>query len=164
MTNATYCMVGKDACPKMGRRGRENEGLFTGPLDRNGVSDALSAPGQFWEKPLSISNMIDVGVRSGFAPYGEAAPPRPISGLRARANFSRRIPALRCGRSSCEDHARRLIEAALERAEYEMKLIGDFEPRVGVGLMARADASCHLGDRSEHKDGVANSVELVSRW
>lgn len=30
------------------------------------VSDALSAPGQFWEKPLSIGNMIEVGVRSGF--------------------------------------------------------------------------------------------------
>ena len=30
------------------------------------VSDALSAPGQFWEKPRSIGNMIDVGVRSGF--------------------------------------------------------------------------------------------------
>jgi NAD(P)-dependent dehydrogenase (short-subunit alcohol dehydrogenase family) len=38
------------------------------------VSDALSAPGQFWEKPLSIGNMIDVGVRSGFVASWYAAP------------------------------------------------------------------------------------------
>lgn len=30
------------------------------------VSDALSAPGQFWEKPRQIGNMIDVGIKSGF--------------------------------------------------------------------------------------------------
>ena len=38
------------------------------------VSDALSAPGQFWEKPLYIGNMIDVGVRSGFVASWYAAP------------------------------------------------------------------------------------------
>lgn len=38
------------------------------------VSDALSAPGQFWEKPLYIGNMIDVGVRSGFVASWFAAP------------------------------------------------------------------------------------------
>lgn len=30
------------------------------------VSDALSTPGQFWEKPRQIGNMIDVGIKSGF--------------------------------------------------------------------------------------------------
>lgn len=38
------------------------------------VSDALSVPGQFWEKPLHIGNMIDVGVRSGFVASWYAAP------------------------------------------------------------------------------------------
>ncbi len=38
------------------------------------VSDALSAPGQFWEKPKSIGQMIDVGVRSGFVASWLAAP------------------------------------------------------------------------------------------
>ncbi len=38
------------------------------------VSDALSAPGQFWEKPLAIGKMIDVGVRSGFVASWFAAP------------------------------------------------------------------------------------------
>jgi len=38
------------------------------------VSDALSAPGQFWEKPLAIGRMIDVGVRSGFVASWLAAP------------------------------------------------------------------------------------------
>jgi NAD(P)-dependent dehydrogenase (short-subunit alcohol dehydrogenase family) len=38
------------------------------------VSDALSAPGQFWEKPRYIGNMIDVGIRSGFVASWLAAP------------------------------------------------------------------------------------------
>lgn len=38
------------------------------------VSDALSAPGQFWEKPRYIGNMIDVGIRSGFAASWFASP------------------------------------------------------------------------------------------
>ena len=38
------------------------------------VSDALSAPGQFWEKPMHIGKMIDVGVRSGFVASWLAAP------------------------------------------------------------------------------------------
>lgn len=38
------------------------------------VSDALSTPGQFWEKPLHIGNMINVGVRSGFVASWYAAP------------------------------------------------------------------------------------------
>jgi NAD(P)-dependent dehydrogenase (short-subunit alcohol dehydrogenase family) len=38
------------------------------------VSNALSAPGQFWEKPRHIADMIDVGVRSGFVASWYAAP------------------------------------------------------------------------------------------
>jgi NAD(P)-dependent dehydrogenase (short-subunit alcohol dehydrogenase family) len=38
------------------------------------ISDALTTPGQFWEKPLSIGKMIDVGVRSGFVASWLAAP------------------------------------------------------------------------------------------
>lgn len=38
------------------------------------IHDLLPAPGQFWEKPLAISNMIDVGVRSGFVASWYAAP------------------------------------------------------------------------------------------
>ncbi len=38
------------------------------------VSDALSSPGQFWEKPRHIGNMIDVGIRSGFVASWFAAP------------------------------------------------------------------------------------------
>ncbi len=30
------------------------------------MSDSISAPGQFWEKPVEIGNMLTVGVRSGF--------------------------------------------------------------------------------------------------
>lgn len=37
-------------------------------------SHALSEPGQFWEKPLEIGNMIDVGLRSGFVTSWHAAP------------------------------------------------------------------------------------------
>jgi len=38
------------------------------------IHDALNAPGRFWEKPLAIGRMIDVGVRSGFAASWYAAP------------------------------------------------------------------------------------------
>ncbi len=38
------------------------------------IHDELSAPGNFWEKPLEIGRMIDVGVRSGFAASWFAAP------------------------------------------------------------------------------------------
>lgn len=38
------------------------------------IHDALNAPGQFWEKPLAIGNMIDVGVKSGFVTSWFAAP------------------------------------------------------------------------------------------
>lgn len=38
------------------------------------IHDELSAPGNFWEKPLAIGKMIDVGVRSGFAASWFAAP------------------------------------------------------------------------------------------
>jgi NAD(P)-dependent dehydrogenase (short-subunit alcohol dehydrogenase family) len=38
------------------------------------IHDLLPAPGNFWEKPLEISNMIDVGVRSGFVASWYAAP------------------------------------------------------------------------------------------
>lgn len=37
------------------------------------VLDSLSAPGQFWEKPVEIGNMISVGVRSGFVTSWHAA-------------------------------------------------------------------------------------------
>lgn len=38
------------------------------------IHDLLPAPGNFWEKPLEISNMIDVGVRSGFVTSWYVAP------------------------------------------------------------------------------------------
>ena len=38
------------------------------------IHDQLSAPGHFWEKPLAIGDMIDVGVRSGFVASWYAAP------------------------------------------------------------------------------------------
>ncbi len=38
------------------------------------IHDQLPAPGNFWEKPLEIGNMIDVGVRSGFVASWYAAP------------------------------------------------------------------------------------------
>lgn len=38
------------------------------------VQDELTHPGRFWEKPLAIGRMIDVGVRSGFAASWFAAP------------------------------------------------------------------------------------------
>ena len=38
------------------------------------IHDMLAAPGNFWEKPIEIGNMIDVGVRSGFVASWYAAP------------------------------------------------------------------------------------------
>lgn len=38
------------------------------------VHDRLVSPGRFWEKPIEIGDMIDVGVRSGFAATHIAAP------------------------------------------------------------------------------------------
>jgi NAD(P)-dependent dehydrogenase (short-subunit alcohol dehydrogenase family) len=38
------------------------------------VYDELSMPGNFWEKPLKIGDMINVGVRSGFVASWYAAP------------------------------------------------------------------------------------------
>ncbi len=38
------------------------------------IHDQLNAPGHFWEKPVEIGNMIDVGVRSGFVASHFAAP------------------------------------------------------------------------------------------
>jgi NAD(P)-dependent dehydrogenase (short-subunit alcohol dehydrogenase family) len=38
------------------------------------IHDHLPAPGNFWEKPLEIANMIDVGVRSGFVASWYVAP------------------------------------------------------------------------------------------
>jgi NAD(P)-dependent dehydrogenase (short-subunit alcohol dehydrogenase family) len=38
------------------------------------IHDRLTDPGHFWEKPLEIGNMIDVGVRSGFVASWHAAP------------------------------------------------------------------------------------------
>jgi NAD(P)-dependent dehydrogenase (short-subunit alcohol dehydrogenase family) len=37
------------------------------------MSDDISAPGQFWEKPLEIANMLSVGARSGFVTSWYAA-------------------------------------------------------------------------------------------
>ena len=37
-------------------------------------SHAISAPGQFWEKPLETGDMMDVGLRSGFVTSWYAAP------------------------------------------------------------------------------------------
>jgi NAD(P)-dependent dehydrogenase (short-subunit alcohol dehydrogenase family) len=38
------------------------------------IHDLLPAPGNFWEKPLAIGDMINVGVRSGFVASWYAAP------------------------------------------------------------------------------------------
>ncbi|MDB5674700.1 MAG: short chain dehydrogenase family protein [Sphingomonas bacterium] len=38
------------------------------------IHDQLTSPGHFWEKPLAIGDMIDVGLRSGFAASWYAAP------------------------------------------------------------------------------------------
>jgi NAD(P)-dependent dehydrogenase (short-subunit alcohol dehydrogenase family) len=38
------------------------------------IHDMLPAPGNFWEKPIEIGNMINVGVRSGFIASWYAAP------------------------------------------------------------------------------------------
>jgi len=38
------------------------------------IHDELPAPGNFWEKPLAICDMITVGVRSGFVASWYAAP------------------------------------------------------------------------------------------
>lgn len=38
------------------------------------VYDELSFPGNFWEKPLKLADMIDVGVRSGYVASWLAAP------------------------------------------------------------------------------------------
>jgi NAD(P)-dependent dehydrogenase (short-subunit alcohol dehydrogenase family) len=38
------------------------------------IYDELSMPGNFWEKPLKIGDMINVGVRSGFVASWYAAP------------------------------------------------------------------------------------------
>lgn len=38
------------------------------------IHDLLPAPGNFWEKPLAIGDMITVGVRSGFVASWYAAP------------------------------------------------------------------------------------------
>jgi NAD(P)-dependent dehydrogenase (short-subunit alcohol dehydrogenase family) len=37
------------------------------------MSDFISAPGQFWEKPIEIGNMLTIGVRSGFVTSWYAA-------------------------------------------------------------------------------------------
>ncbi len=38
------------------------------------IYDELNAPGNFWEKPLKLADMIDVGVRSGYVASWLAAP------------------------------------------------------------------------------------------
>ena len=38
------------------------------------IHDQLTAPGHFWQKPLAVGDMINVGVRSGFVAGWHAAP------------------------------------------------------------------------------------------
>lgn len=38
------------------------------------IQDALSGPGRFWEKPISLGRMIDVGVKSSYDASWHAAP------------------------------------------------------------------------------------------
>lgn len=38
------------------------------------IQDALMAPGNFWEKPLSLVDVMDVGLRSGYVATFHAAP------------------------------------------------------------------------------------------
>ena len=38
------------------------------------IQDALNAPGNFWEKPLALVDMIDVGLRSSYVASWHAAP------------------------------------------------------------------------------------------
>jgi NAD(P)-dependent dehydrogenase (short-subunit alcohol dehydrogenase family) len=38
------------------------------------IHDQLTAPGHFWQKPLAIGDMINIGVRSGFVASWHAAP------------------------------------------------------------------------------------------
>ncbi|MFT3966126.1 MAG: SDR family NAD(P)-dependent oxidoreductase [Sphingobium sp.] len=38
------------------------------------IHDELNAPGQFWEKPLKLADMIDVGIRSSYVASWLAAP------------------------------------------------------------------------------------------
>ncbi len=38
------------------------------------IHDQLTSPGNFWEKPMAIGDMINVGVRSGFVASWHAAP------------------------------------------------------------------------------------------
>ena len=38
------------------------------------ISDDLTAPGHFWEKPLSLGNIIDVGLRTSYVASWYAAP------------------------------------------------------------------------------------------
>lgn len=38
------------------------------------IQDALNGPGPFWEKPLSLGRMIDVGIKSGYDASWHAAP------------------------------------------------------------------------------------------
>ena len=45
-------------------------------LDNNAAAiyDELNAPGEFWEKPLKLVDLIDVGIRSGYVSSWLAAP------------------------------------------------------------------------------------------
>ncbi|MFT4027225.1 MAG: SDR family NAD(P)-dependent oxidoreductase [Novosphingobium sp.] len=38
------------------------------------IHDELNMPGEFWEKPLKLADLIDVGVRSGYVASWHAAP------------------------------------------------------------------------------------------
>jgi NAD(P)-dependent dehydrogenase (short-subunit alcohol dehydrogenase family) len=54
--------------------GREQNGVDILVNNACALSDALTEPGKFWEKPLEIADMITVGLRSSFVSSYYAAP------------------------------------------------------------------------------------------
>lgn len=56
------------------RIAREQGGLDILVNNACAIHGALNAPGQFWEKPIEIGEMIDVGVRSSYVASWYAAP------------------------------------------------------------------------------------------
>lgn len=73
---AVYCDHGDDAQVKalFDQVEREQGGLDILVNNACAIHDTLAEPGNFWEKPIEIGNMIDVGVRSGFVAGWYAAP------------------------------------------------------------------------------------------
>ena len=73
---AVRCDHGEDAevAALFGRVERDEGRLDILVNNACAIQDALHAPGQFWEKPLSLSRMIEVGVRSSYVASWYAAP------------------------------------------------------------------------------------------